>query len=119
MSAWRRLTPLYDVLTAQPSLDANQIPRKKFKLAMSVGKRRHYAIHDIMPRHFMQTADLAGGGKPAIKALFEDLAARTAPTLAKVVETLPRGFPPALVDSVTDALRHRVRFPTDVDPHAE
>jgi serine/threonine-protein kinase HipA len=29
------MTPLYDVLTAQPSLDANQIRRNKFKLAMS------------------------------------------------------------------------------------
>lgn len=114
-----RLTPLYDVLTAQPSLDANQIPRKKFKLAMSVGKSRHYAIHDIMPRHFMQTADLAGVGRPAMKALFEDLAARAEPTLAAVIDKLPRGFPPALVDSVTDALKHRARFLTDVEPHSE
>ena len=37
-----RMTPLYDVLTAQPSLDDGQIPRKKFKLAMSVGTNRHY-----------------------------------------------------------------------------
>ena len=29
-----RLTPLYDVLSAQPSLDAGQIQQKKFKLAM-------------------------------------------------------------------------------------
>jgi serine/threonine-protein kinase HipA len=41
-----RMTPAYDVLTAQPSLDAGQIPRKKFKLAMSVGKNRHYDVHE-------------------------------------------------------------------------
>ena len=29
-----RLTPFYDVLSAQPSLDAGQIQQKKFKLAM-------------------------------------------------------------------------------------
>ncbi len=110
-----RLTPLYDVLTAQPSLDANQIPRNKFKLAMSVGKSRHYAVHDIMPRHFMQTAELAGVGKPAIKALFEDLAASAAPSLASVVEKLPKGFPSALVDSVTQALTHRAQFLADFD----
>jgi serine/threonine-protein kinase HipA len=32
-----RLTPLYDVMSAQPTLDAQQIPRKKMRLAMSVG----------------------------------------------------------------------------------
>lgn len=114
-----RLTPLYDVLTAQPSLDVNQIPLKKFKLAMSVGKSRHYAVHDIIPRHFMQTADLAGVGKPAMKALFEDLAASAEPSLASVVEKLPKGFPAALVDSVTQALKHRARFLADVELQAD
>jgi serine/threonine-protein kinase HipA len=70
-----RMTPLYDVVTAQPSLDADQIPRKKFKLAMSAGKSRHYAIREIMPRHFMQTADLAGVGTTVMRAIFEDIAA--------------------------------------------
>ncbi|MCV3241791.1 type II toxin-antitoxin system HipA family toxin [Mesorhizobium sp. ZC-5] len=110
-----RLTPLYDVLTAQPSLDANQISRKKFKLAMSVGKNRHYAIHNIMPRHFMQTAALAGIGKPAMKALFEDLAVSAEPRLAEVLNALPKGFPPALTDSVANALAHRARFLVDID----
>ncbi|HEV2898201.1 MAG TPA: type II toxin-antitoxin system HipA family toxin [Pseudaminobacter sp.] len=105
-----RLTPLYDVLTAQPSLDTGEISRKKFKLAMSVGKSRHYAVQDIMPRHFMQTADLAGIGKPMMKALFEDLAVHVENRIAAMAEVLPRGFPSSLVDSVTAALRHRARF---------
>ena len=41
------LTPLYDVLTAQPSLDDRQIERKQMKLAMSVGDSRHYKIEEI------------------------------------------------------------------------
>lgn len=36
-----RMTPLYDVLTAQPRLDSRHVDRKKFKLAMSVGLKRH------------------------------------------------------------------------------
>ena len=110
-----RLTPLYDVLTAQPSLDANQIPRKKFKLAMSVGRNRHCAIHDVMPRHFIQTAELAGIGRPAIKALFEDLSARAEPAMAAVVAALPSGFTGDLVESVANALAHRARLLADVD----
>ena len=108
-----RLTPLYDVLTAQPSLDTGEIPRKKFKLAMSVGKNRHYAIQDIMPRHFMQTADLAGIGKPMINALFEELAAGAENKIATLTESLPQDFPAALVDSVMAALRHRTRLLAD------
>jgi serine/threonine-protein kinase HipA len=62
-----RMTPLYDVLSAQPSLDAGQTQRKKFKLAMSVGKKRHYALNDIVPRHFVQTAEIAGIGSSMIR----------------------------------------------------
>lgn len=105
-----RLTPLYDVLTAQPSLDAHQIPRRKFKLAMAVGNNRHYAIHDIMPRQFLQTAEAAGIGRPAMKTLLEELATTVEGEVARVVEPLPRDFPPPLIDSVVNALVHRSRF---------
>lgn len=104
-----RMTPLYDVLTAQPSLDANQIPRKKFKLAMSVGKNRHYAIHDILPRHFLQTADLAGVGTPLMRSIFDNLAENAERRAASVIEALPRGFPDQLVTSVMGAITDRTR----------
>lgn len=105
-----RLTPLYDVLTAQPSLDTGEISRRKFKLAMSVGKSRHYAIQDIMPRHFLQTADLAGIGKPMMTTLFEELGSGVESTMDSLTNDLPRGFPWEIVDSVTAALRHRARL---------
>ncbi len=105
-----RMTPLYDVMTAQPSLDANQVPRNKFKLAMSVGTNRHYAIHDIVPRHFMQAADLAGFGIPAMRTIFEDLAANTEKHVETVIAALPSGFPEQLTASVQTAISHRTRL---------
>ncbi|MBS3651915.1 type II toxin-antitoxin system HipA family toxin [Pseudaminobacter sp. 19-2017] len=105
-----RLTPLYDVLTAQPSLDAGQIQQKKFKLAMSVGKNRHYPVDSIMPRHFLQTAELAGVGAPLMRTIFEDLAANANDKMAAVTESLPKGFPSALIDSVSQAMIHRARL---------
>ncbi|MBT3330834.1 MAG: type II toxin-antitoxin system HipA family toxin, partial [Rhodospirillaceae bacterium] len=45
------LTPLYDILTAQPSLSDHQINRKQMKLAMSVGNNRHYRVDTIHARH--------------------------------------------------------------------
>ena len=105
-----RMTPLYDVLTAQPSLDEGKIPRKKFKLAMSVGKSRHYAIHDIVPRHFMQMADLAGVGAPAMKAILEDIAANAERQAEAAIAMLPAGFPDQLVTSTMAAISHRTRL---------
>ncbi|MBZ9775151.1 type II toxin-antitoxin system HipA family toxin [Mesorhizobium sp. CO1-1-8] len=102
-----RMTPLYDVLTAQPSLDAGQIPRKKFKLSMSVGKSRHYSVHEIMPRHFMQTADIAGVGTPVMRRIFEDIAANAEKQTEAVISKLRRGFPEQLVGSVRSAIGKR------------
>ena len=92
------MTPLYDVLTAQPSLDANQIRRNKFKLAMSVGTNRHYEIADIVPRHFMQTAGNSGVANLLVQAILDDLAARALQTIDAVIETLPPGFPGAVAE---------------------
>jgi serine/threonine-protein kinase HipA len=49
------LTPVYDVVSAQPSLVTRQIERKQMKLAMFVGDSRHYRLDEIKGRHFIQT----------------------------------------------------------------
>ncbi|GLQ80742.1 toxin HipA [Mesorhizobium huakuii] len=108
-----RMTPLYDVLTAQPSLDTGQIPRKKFKLAMSVGKNRHYSVPDIMPRHFLQTADIAGVGTPVMRRVFDDIAENVEKQADEVIVSLPRGFPEQLVDAVKSAIGKRAALLAD------
>ena len=102
------LTPLYDVLTAQPSLDDRQIERKQMKLAMSVGDSRHYKIEEIKGRHFTQTAERAGLPESlAVAALAE--VAQAADVALKAVETgLPAGFPKAIHASVKKALTSRL-----------
>lgn len=108
-----RLTPLYDVLSAEPSLETHQITRRQFKLAMAVGTKRRYAIHDIMPRHFLQTAEAAGIGAVRIKALFEELSAVAAEAIENVARDLPAGFPEAVVSPIMRELMHRARFLAD------
>ncbi|PZA10762.1 type II toxin-antitoxin system HipA family toxin [Rhodopseudomonas palustris] len=105
-----RLTPLYDVLTAQPSLDDGQIQQKAFKLAMSVGKNRHYLVNEIVPRHFMQTAALAGVGAELMRSLFEDLAGRAVATTDAALAALPTGFPEQVAASVRAAVLARARL---------
>lgn len=104
------MTPLYDVLSAQPSLDAGQIQRKKFKLAMSVGKKRHYALNDIVPRHFVQTAEIAGIGSSMIRTLFADIAASALSQTSAVIDALPHGFPQDMTESIYNGVVHRVRL---------
>ncbi|WP_341857982.1 type II toxin-antitoxin system HipA family toxin [Sinorhizobium medicae] len=105
-----RMTPLYDVLSAQPSLDAHQIQRKKFKLAMSVGKNRHYAVSDVVPRHFAQTADSAGIGAPLVRSLFADLSANVPRHTSAVIESVPNGFPQDMIDSIAGGIADRIRL---------
>ncbi|MES5482414.1 type II toxin-antitoxin system HipA family toxin [Bradyrhizobium sp. INPA03-11B] len=101
-----RLTPLYDVLSAQPSLDTKQI--QPFKLAMSIGKSRHYTINEILPRHFVQTAEMSGVGTPVVRAIFDDLANRFEAAFAEVLKALPERFPKQLTDSIRIAALHRI-----------
>ena len=112
-----RLTPLYDVLSAQPSLDVGHIEQKQFKLAMSVGKNCHYLMANILPRHFLQTAALAGVGAPLLRAILENLAASVALQIDAVVAALPRDFPGQLVTSIRTAMLERAR--RLVEPRAE
>jgi serine/threonine-protein kinase HipA len=104
-----RLTPLYDVLTAQPSLDNRQIERKQLKLAMSVGKSRHYKIDDIKGRHFIQTAERAGLPGTLASEVLEEIA-ETADSALKTIETqLPSDFPGEIHVSVKKAFSARLR----------
>lgn len=103
-----RMTPLYDVLSAQPSFDEGRIPRRTFKLAMSVGVNNHYRVDDIVPRHFMQTAELAGVGKPLLQSLFTELVDGATSQIRKVVDALPSGFPEQMTNSIVAGMTHRL-----------
>lgn len=102
------LTPLYDVLTAQPSLDARQIERKQIRLAMSVGTRRHYRINDIQARHFMQTGESAGLPRGLVRDAIAEMAAAAESAIETVEGALPADFPPAIHESVKEAITTRV-----------
>ncbi|AWI92015.1 hypothetical protein C0214_27485 (plasmid) [Methylobacterium sp. DM1] len=85
-----------------------------FKLAMSVGKNKHYAVNDIQPRHFLQTAELAHVGLPLVQSIFDELAETALPKAESVVKGLPAGFPGQLAASILTAIEHRTRLLNDV-----
>lgn len=103
------LTPLYDVLTAQPSLDARQMERKQMKLAMSVGTNNHYRIDEIQTRHFLQTGEAAGLSPSLVGNAVEVIASRMEGALASLEGELPADFPLGLHESVSAGVQRRMR----------
>lgn len=102
------LAPLYDVVSAQPSIDANEIRHNQAKLAMSVGKNRHYVLGRIMPRHFLQTAGLCGISLASTNAMLEELGDTGVAAIDKVLAGLPSDFPQAIAASIAEGAKTRL-----------
>jgi serine/threonine-protein kinase HipA len=105
-----RLTPLYDVMSVQPALDASQLRRNKMKFALAVGNSRHYAVHEILPRHFLQTGAKSGIPAPVVQGLLDELLSAEQAAVSIVMEDLPTGFPEELAQSIVGGLRSRMRL---------
>jgi len=103
-----RMTPLYDILTAQPAFDTGQIGRQQMKLAMSVGDRNHYRFDKILGRHFIQTATGAGLSKKRAMAALEEIADRATGALDAVEANLSPDFSTAIAESVRCAVDFRL-----------
>ena len=102
------MTPLYDVLTAEPSLAERQIQRRQMKLAMSAGNNRHYTLDSIQGRHFLQTAARAGLPKLAAQEALTETIEKAEQALLAVEEQLPPNFPPNIHSAVQRAVKARL-----------
>lgn len=105
-----RLTPLYDVMSAQPNVDAGQIRHNRMKLAMAVGDKRHYVIDSIMPRHFLQTAASGGVSATLVQGILDEITHDADRAIEAAVKDLPAGFPQAIVSSIVDGMRRRLHL---------
>lgn len=103
-----RMTPLYDVLTAQPSVDAGQVSEKKFKLAMSVGDSNHFRIGDVTPRHFLQTAARCNFDIGVTTKELETLLSTGKESALACYDALPGEFPDDLLDSTIRGIERRL-----------
>lgn len=103
-----RMTPLYDVLSAQPDYDAHHMRRREYKLAMAVGNSRNYPIYRIYPRHFAQNAKAAGMPAGDVESIFAELAETLDDAVKRTVAAMPEGFPITIAESITGAIRVRI-----------
>lgn len=104
-----RLAPLYDIVSTQPYVDAGQIRRNQFKLAMAVGTNRHYVIDDILPRHFEQTARSAGVGNTMVAEVMAEVTGAWPRAIEQVTASLPDGFPHQLLERIASGAHRRLR----------
>jgi serine/threonine-protein kinase HipA len=109
-----RMTPLYDVMSAQPNIDAGKIRHNQMKLAMAVGDRRHYVFDSILPRHFFQTAARGGMPKLLVQSIFDEIAGAADQAIQIATEKLPGDFPEAMLSSVVGGMRRRLRLLANV-----
>jgi serine/threonine-protein kinase HipA len=103
-----RLTPLYDVMSAQPNVDAGQIRHNRMKLAMAVGDKRHYVIDSILPRHFLQTAARCGLPAALVQGIIDEIGNDADRAIDAALKDLPSGFPEAIASSIVDGVRRRL-----------
>ena len=106
------LTPLYDVLSAQPNVDMRQIQAKQFKLAMAVGNNRHYLVGGIAPRHYYQVADRVGLPKNTLDEIFAQLRTTVPSALERAIAAMPKDFPSAIAESIAGGVTKRLRLVT-------
>ena len=76
-----RLTPLYDVMSAEPY---PEFPIQKTKLAMAIGGKGYYRLNQIQLRHFYQTGQKTGLREQDMDSLFSDLAMQMEDAIIRV-----------------------------------
>lgn len=100
-------TPLYDVLSAEPSLAAHQVNRRQMRLAMAIGDKRRYRLDEIAPRHFLETAVRAGYDELSTREILAEVRATAEVAFERAVQAMPTDTPAVLTDPIGTAIRER------------
>jgi len=104
-----KLTKLYDVMSTQHLFAIGQLRRTQMKHAMAIGNNRHYRLHDITPRHFLQSATRAGMPAIVVQSILDELTQNIPAAIDTVCNALPDDFPEDIRDAICDAARERLR----------
>ena len=106
-----RLTPFYDILSMYPAMGGRGTDRREAKLAMgltgSSGKK--YAIEQIFPRHFFQTAQAVGFARTSMESILTEFAQSMDTVVVNIRNALPAGFPAPVCDAILEGMQARAR----------
>ena len=99
------LTPLYDVMSAHPMVNANQIRMQRLKMAMAVsGKNRHYEWERINQHHWISTAQKNGFPRTSLLQIFEELLGGMHSAIEHVKNKIPAEFPLHIAESIFNGM---------------
>jgi len=103
-----RLTPLYEIVSTQPSVNAGQLSHTQMKMAMAIGRNGRYVVHTIVCRHFLETAQRCRLPDRMVTAAIEELKTAGTSAFDKARAKLPADFPTSLADSTATAAQRRL-----------
>ena len=103
------LAPLYDIISAQPGIDAGKLRHAQFRLAMGVGDNRHNVIKTITRRHFIQTANRVGIGTQFVLSILDQLRDTVGSAIDREAARLPQDFPQEIADSILSGIKKRLK----------
>ena len=99
------LTPMYDVMSAHPLVNLEQIKTSRLKMAMAVdGKNRHYHWERMFHRHWINTARRCFFPVDDLTAILDDLLGNMAAVVDSVKNAIPSGFSAQIADSIFDGM---------------
>jgi serine/threonine-protein kinase HipA len=90
-----RLTPMYDVISAYPLMQTNDLPKQKVKMAMALRgtKKNIYDWSMIQPRHFLSMAKQVNFSAKRAERILVEMLTQVGQVTEKVIGTLPANFP--------------------------
>lgn len=108
-SAGFELCPLYDVLSAQPTIKEKQLNAFDVKMAMKIGDPGHYQLKDIVGRHWQQMEKKVSLPKGLINEIANEITAEI-PKVIDSFKTLPDRFPQSLFDIIAEGMLKRSKL---------
>ncbi|MFS1161104.1 HipA domain-containing protein [Aeromonas salmonicida] len=104
-----RLTPFYDILSMYPAFGGKGLHPRDAKLAMGLTatKGKKYAIEQIFPRHFYQTAKAVGFEQAQMAQILSEFIESTDRVIERVHQQLPAHFPAQVADTILNGLKAR------------
>lgn len=103
------LTPLYDVMSAFPVFSKKEgLNPHKVKMAMAVGKNRHYRMNQITRRHWLETAKICGFSEDQMNDIINDIVEIARHALTGVKKLVPKDFPSQIAQAIFDGIKAQI-----------
>ncbi len=103
------MTPLYDILSAQPMVNKGDLQFEKLKMAMSYGDANHYKVRDITRRHLIQTAKLCRINTEQMDLIIDEVIVALPTVISEVTAELPPQFPSRIAEAIFNGMKKRIQ----------